>query len=246
MTYIAICDDYKEWLDKIEKACKCYLANHPNLKTEIVTFNDPKKFLEYLETNEKVKLSLLDIVMPDINGIEVARKIREKGYDTEIVFLSTSDEWGMQGYQVKAMDYLIKPFVQSEFDATMDKALKLIKAPPAKKMPINGENGRMVMIEVEKIIYIESQRNSRLIHTEDGDYYEMKRTLQVLTDELNKLYPEQFVSPIRGYVINMNFIREIAPDSIVMTDNSRIFIKANTYRKFRDFYMEWSFDKEDK
>ena len=212
----------------------------------MIVFNDPQKLLDYLEQGGKAKLALLDIVMPGINGIELAKRIRERGNDTEIVFLSTSNEWGMQGYQVKAMDYLIKPFTQSEFEATMDKVMKLIKAPPAKKLTVNGENGRMVMVEVEKIIYVESRRNARSIHTEAGDFLEMKKTLQALTDELNQLYHDQFVSPIRGYVINMNAIREISPDCITMMDNSRIFIKANTYRKFRDLYMEWLFDKEDK
>lgn len=244
MINIAICDDHKEWRDKIEDACKIYFENHPNLKVRTVTFHDPQALLEHIENGGKVRVALLDIVMPGISGIDVAKKIRERGDETEIVFLSTSNEWGMQGYQVKAMDYLLKPFVQSEFDAMMDKVIKLIKAPPAKKIALCGENGRMVFAEVDRIIYVESQRNRRLLHSEDGDFYEMKRTLQALTDELNRLHPDQFVSPIRGYVINMDAIREIAPDSIVMKDGFRIFIKANAYRKFRDFYMEWAFERE--
>ena len=243
MMHIAICDDYSEWIVAIENACKSYFDRHSNVKAELVTFDDPQKFLEYLESGGKVRLVLLDIVMPGMSGIDVAKKIRQRGDETEIVFLSTSDEWGMQGYQVKAMDYLLKPFGQEEFDATMDKVLKVIKAPPSKKLAVNGENGKMSFVEVEKIIYVETQRNCRVLHCEDGDVIEVKRTLQALTDELDRLYPDQFMSPLRGYLINLNAVQEISPEGIVMKDGSRIFIKSNSYRKLRDFYFEWTFEK---
>jgi len=244
MTRIAICDDCKEWLDAIENACRTYFERNSTVKAELVTFDDPKKFLEYIEAGGRVRIALLDIVMPGMSGIDVAKRIRERGDETEIIFLSTSDEWGMQGYRVKAMDYLLKPFDRGEFEETMSKAMKMVKAPSVKKLAVNGENGKTIFMDAEKIIYAESQRNSRRIHSEEGDFHEMKRTLQALTDELNSLCPDCFTSPIRGYVVNLNAIREISPEGIVMADGSRISIKANTYRKFRDFYFEWMFERE--
>lgn len=246
MTCIAICDDKKEWLSAIENACKSYFDRHSNVKAEIVSFDDPKKFLDYMEAGGKIRLALLDIVMPGVSGIDVAKRIRERGDETEIVFLSTSNEWGMQGYQVKAMDYILKPFGQEEFDATLDKVLKVIKAPPSKKLMVNGENGKIIFVEVEKILYVETQRNCRVLHCEDGDVMEMKRTLQALTDDLEHLYPDQFMSPLRGYLINLNAVQEISMDGIRMKDGSLVFIKSNTYRKLRDFYFEWAFEKGEK
>ena len=244
MIRIAICDDRPEQLEHIQTLCETYLSEHTGIEASVMPFDNPIAFLHKLDKIGSVDIALLDICMPGISGISVAKEIRTRNDKTEIIFLTTSDEFAMEAFSVKALHYILKPFAEKEFFDALDKAMKMICAPAAKKMHISGENGTIYTIEVNKLLYVESLRNSRMLHTVSGTYSETKRSLQTLLDELNALYPDQFISPYRGYIINLNVVSSLDPTGITLKDKTVIPLKAGTFRKIRDLYFEWSFHKE--
>ncbi len=244
MIRIAICDDRPEQLEYIQSFCETYLSEHASIEATVLPFDNPMSFLDKLDKVGSFDIALLDICMPGISGISVAREIRTRSDKTEIIFLTTSDEFAMEAYSVKALHYILKPFVKEELYDALDKALKMICAPAAKKMHISGENGTIYTIEVNKLLYVESLRNSRAIHTVSGVYSETKKSLQTILDELNRLYPDQFISPYRGYIVNLNAVSSLDPTGITLKDKTAIPLKSGTFRKIRDLYFEWSFHKE--
>ena len=244
MIRIAICDDRLDQLEYIQALCETYLSEHANIEATISAFPNPMNFLDKQEKIGGFDIVLLDICMPGMSGISVAKEIRAKSVKTEIIFLTTSDEFAMEAFAVKALHYILKPFTKPELYDALDKAIKVLCAPAARKMHLYGENGTIYTLEVNKLIYVESLRNCRTFHAVGGTYNETKRSLQVILDELNKLYPDQFISPYRGYIINLNAISSLDPTGITLKDKTVIPLKSGTFRKIRDLYFEWSFHKE--
>ncbi len=245
MVRIAICDDNEKQLDVIRGVLENFLSKHSDTECSVVTFNKSFEFLEKLEKAARYDIVLLDICMPGFSGIEVAKTIRRLDETTEIIFLTTSDEFYAEAFSVGALQYLRKPFLQSDFDKAMDKALKIISAPSAKKIQIYGDRSAVHSVEVNKILYIESFRTYRTVHTTQGDYNDTKRSVQAYTEELNSLYPEQFVSPIRGIVINLYNVTEVTPEGARMKDGTIVPVKLDGFRKLRKIFLDYLFRKED-
>lgn len=246
MIRISICDDRSDQLEKIYSSCKAFFDKNPNYIVEISMYENLSQFLDTIERQGGCDIALLDICMPGISGVSVAKEIRKRKDHTEIVFLITSDEYAVEAFSVNAAHYLLKPFSQKDFDTAMQRVLEKITAVTIKKMGINGEGGSVHAINVNDIIYIESFRNGRSVYTKEEVYTETKNSLQTLLDNLEQICPGQFVSPYRGYIINYDAVTSISMNGITLKNNIIIPIKSGSYRKLRDSYFDWSFGEENK
>lgn len=120
---IAICDDRSEQIEIINNAVNQYFRLLNDVAVEVETFDRAFDFL-YAHEKNKFNIVLLDICMPGMLGTDVAREIRQRRDNTEIVFLTTSDEFAVDAFQVKAAHYLLKPFTQSDFDEALDRVMQ--------------------------------------------------------------------------------------------------------------------------
>lgn len=244
MISIAICDDRPEQLKLIDAACRRYFLENTGFEVEIFPFAAPMDFLDKMEQVGGYDIALLDICMPGMSGIDVAREIRARKDSSEIIFLSTSNEFGSEAFAVSAVHYLLKPFSKADFDNAMNRAMQKINEAPVKKILLNGKNGAIHRIDVNQILYIENVRNWRSVYTSAGTYDETKRSLTSLLEELEALCPRTFVSPYRGYIINFAAVNSITAEGIVLKGGTFIPIKSGTFRKLRDSYFEYAFAKK--
>ena len=105
---IAIVEDQRQEADILKKLLSDYAATHDR-EFAVEWFDEPKKFLDAFDG--KFDLVFLDIQMPDINGMDVARKIRERDTDVIIVFVTNMIQYAVEGYSVQASDFIVKPAV---------------------------------------------------------------------------------------------------------------------------------------
>lgn len=243
MLHIAICDDQETELQEIRRAAQDYFDRLSDHEAKFHIFQNPMDLLDHLEKGGQCDIALLDICMPGIDGIQIARQLRECRDKTEIVFLTTSREFGVEAFAVKAAHYIIKPFAQSEMDEALSRAMKPFSVREPKKIVLQGESGILRIIEADKILYAENFRHHRAVYTADEELKETRRTLTVLAEELNQLCPGLFIQPYRGYVVNQNAIRAVTKEGILLQNGARIPIKGGDFRKVRDAYVEWAFQK---
>ena len=144
---------------------------------------------------------------------------------------------------MKAMRYLHKPLVEAEFYEALDNVLRLVNAPAGKKIQIFGESGAIHGIEANKILYVESFRTYRMVHTLSGSYKDTKRSFGMLLEDLNKLYPDRFVSPVRGYIVNFENVTSVTIDGITMRGGEVVPVKSGSFRKLREMYLDYLFQK---
>lgn len=202
--------------------------------------------------NEKqVDLIYLDIQMPGLNGIELAR-ILNKGADApRIVFTTAYEQYSLEGYKVDALDYLLKPFSYEEFLRTANKAeayVRLLSRTDADATGGEQDKDRYlflkveyqwVRIELDDITYIESLKDYVRVHLRSDDRGVM--SLTALKDLEEKLPPQRFMRVHRSYIVALDKIVSMTKHS-VRVGNIDIAV-GNPYKEaFNRFLEKWTRD----
>ena len=127
MLRIAICDDETRFLHQAANFVQEYLHGHPELSGHIHTFRYGQELLYQVEETGGFDLYLLDIIMPGPNGIQTGLQLRELSNSGEIVYLTTSSDYAVDSYSVRAFYYLLKPLEKKRLFEVLDAADKKLK-----------------------------------------------------------------------------------------------------------------------
>ena len=119
---IAIVDDLESEAQQLSGFIKKYCEEH-FIRVQIHNYENGSKLLDGQQTSS-YDLIFLDIYMKDMNGLDLARKLRTCGYDNLIIFSTVSTDYAVNGYSVQAFDYLVKPYDYNRFQKTMDRCME--------------------------------------------------------------------------------------------------------------------------
>jgi DNA-binding LytR/AlgR family response regulator len=241
MLHIAICDDQKEHRKVIRSFTEYYIENH-NIKASIRDYDNALVFLEELDQIGGFDILLLDICMPGILGTEAAKEIRLRGDKTEIIFLTTSNEFAVDAFALKATHYLLKPFTQTQFDEAMDRAVTKFTNGQVMKITLKLENGMLQLIDINDIHYIESAGHIQRVYMENGVYKDARCSLARLAEELEKVSPKQFINPYKGYIVNQKVIRTIEPKQMELLCGKCLPLSRGNFRQIQDAFIEFQFN----
>lgn len=236
---IAICDDLTQEVEIIKKATIEYFQSK-NLTVVIETFHHAFDFLDAYD-KKKYDMVLLDIVMPGVLGTDIAREIRMKQDKTEIIFLTTSNEFAVDAFEVKATHYLLKPFKQDVFIEAMNRALSNMDRSQKKVIQFKGTKGVVQTIDLDSISHIESNAHHQFVFRFDGAPIETVQTLTELFNRLNQVSPEQFIRPYKGFIVNQHAIASIQNDCIVLKRGIHIPIPRRTFNSIKQTYFDYMF-----
>lgn len=164
---IAVCEDQVEEQDKIKRMIEHYCTY--KVLIDVKVYSSGEALLQELDRNFDV--IFLDIQMPGISGLETAATIRKTGSDVMLIFLTGYDDFALQGYEVQAFRFLLKPIQKEVFEEHMEKILEnLFKS--RKKAIIKTKTATHFM-ELNKIHYLEKEEHKVKIVTDEGDLYSM-------------------------------------------------------------------------
>ncbi|HJD24580.1 MAG TPA: LytTR family DNA-binding domain-containing protein [Firmicutes bacterium] len=181
---------------------------------------------------------LLDIIMPHLNGIDVARKVRERGETAEILFLTTSREYAVEAFGVKASGYLIKPVQKADFEKEMLNCIRNLAPDENPAILLKAKEGIRRM-HIREIVMVESFNHSRVCILSDGTKVETSATLSSLYERLRE-YPCFFL-PHRAYIVNLDYVNGLTPTELMMADGRRVPVSRNIYPKLKEAYMRYAF-----
>jgi DNA-binding LytR/AlgR family response regulator len=229
---IAVCDDSPEDIRKLSETLYAY--NDAFLITEY--FNGETLLADCLEQEILFDLLFLDIYMPDLNGIEIAAKIRAAMKDVIIIFVSSSNEHYPEAFNVFAFNYIIKPVNQGKLFPLLDQALKnMVKERRYQiQFSYRAKNYR---IYCRDILYIESRDKIILFHMMDNT------TLQCyakLGEIMKQLPGELFIRCHQSFVVNIYHITEATENQYCIRD-SVISISKKYQKEAKDKYFEYLF-----
>lgn len=124
---IVICDDDEFFLNKLNGYISKILSEK-QVNKKILSFKSGEEFLRYYEKSKDIDMVFLDILMKDITGIQVAKKIREQDTSMQIFFVTSISRYIMEGYNVRAANYLIKPVKYNTLYRELNKTMKFIQS----------------------------------------------------------------------------------------------------------------------
>ena len=218
---IAVCDD--------EEAQRVYLvetvsewAKRNRHLTEIRQYADAKSFLFDYSAEKDFDILLLDIEMPGMNGIELARTVRSENQAVQIVFITGYYEYFSDGFDVSALHYLIKPADEQKLCAVLDKAAGNL-AYRQRSVLLSTSDGE-IKVPLADILYVESENVYIIVHTVHGDY----RTRMALS-KFSEQLDETFYKVHRSYIVGLKYIKKITRTDVTMINGETVPISRGLY-----------------
>ena len=154
MLRIAICDDEKKQLNEIAALLNTYLQSHPGLDGQMELFQSGAALLERAEAEGGFDLYVLDILMPKLSGIDTGRRLRALGEGGEIIYLTSSNDFAADSYDVRAFFYLLKPVEEGKFFQVLDGAVEKRNRRQSSAVVVTTVDGpRRILLE--NIRYVE-------------------------------------------------------------------------------------------
>ena len=154
MLRIAICDDEAQYVQQIKNFLQECLHGHPELSGQIDSFSLGRELLYQAEESGGFDLYLLDIIMPGLNGIQTGRQLRQLGDGGEIIYLTTSPDYAVDSYSVRAFFYLLKPLEKGRLFEVLDAAVKKLDDRRSKAVLIATKDGPRRLL-LDQILYVE-------------------------------------------------------------------------------------------
>lgn len=233
---IALIDDNQEFIQDFgQMLMKGFRTVGVAALVEI--YPDALSFEVALPQGHSYDICFLDIEMPGMSGMELAKRIRQRKGQEILVFLTAYSEFIRAGYEVKAFDYLVKDQAGREIDSLVKRLLCEINEISQKVYVIETQS-RIEKINHSDIIYIDKRGPySRFVLT-DGEVQERK----ALKDVLNSLGAGEFLLVERGYVINLNHMKRVLSRTVELSDGTKIPVgrthMKELKKKIQEYWME--------
>ena len=233
---IYICDDtendclrLKHNLDTYQKTIR---ANYLISEFTVTTFFSGEQLLQtWNRNNIKPDLLFLDIYMTGGNGIDVARKLRNDGFDGGIIFTTSSKEHAMASYDVNALYYLQKPYTHSHFLNAMDKCKSILNA--SARCFRGFIRRKEYVIPYHEIVCFEISGHSVILHRMEDSltfHLSMKEILSEVSDI------SYFLPCGKSYLVNLNYVDTCIDLNFILKNN---FIVPIPYRSKNDVITAW-------
>ncbi len=211
MIRLAVVDDDANYRSEIKKLLERYESEN-GVKFNILEFTDGDEILENYKPD--LDMILFDIEMEFVDGMTAAQKIREVDQDVTIVFITNMPQYAIKGYQVGALDYILKPLNYYAFSQTMQRAIGRRKTSD-KKYIVAGERGVKQKIDASEIRYGEVINHDLIFHTTGGEI-NAKGTMRETMKELEGL---DFFQCNKGYLINLEYVDAMSGNDVVIGED---------------------------
>ncbi len=228
---IAVCDDCQEDMQRME----AFLQGH-----DVRTYFRAEELLADVEEKRlHFDLYLLDIYIEDsMNGIEMAKRLRSLDADAVLCFVSTSNDFYREAYDLYAVQYLLKPAQGKEVSRLLERVAGSLVRDREQRLSFKwrGETG---MIPYGKILYISSRGHTLFIYCKDGTVQECTGKL----DELeHRICGNVFCRCHQSFLVNLYHVENLRGKELVISD-SRIPISRRYYEQVKKRYQEILFEE---
>lgn len=251
MLHLMICDDEKTQLSLLETFLKEWAAKR-KYETEIRFCQNAGQFLFFQEEKGKTDILLLDIDMPGMNGISLAHKLREKGEAVQIIFVTGLSDYVLEGYDVEAVSYLIKPVEKEKLFSCLDKAAERCRREePALLLETAGGVAR---VKVRDVCYLESDAHDTQVHcigVPDGrggkkgalaagqvQVIRSKMGIHQL-EESFKQVSGAFFKTHRSYLVNLSYVSRIGRKDVVMDTGEALPVARGRWEALNQAYLNY-------
>lgn len=237
---IAICDDNLLELENTKKLVSSYYQNI-QVNVEITCFDNPVNLIRLISmpNNTGYDIYFLDMIM-QINGIETATKIREVAKDAIIIFTTTSTEYAVDAFTVKAYNYLLKPITIEMITKVLDDLSIHFNYRTLNTFNFKTQALNILTIEINQVCYIESIDRRIVIHLVTGEQITSTALRGKFLDAIPFKYENyNFIACHGSFIVNMNYVKAIEDGSFVMKNGFIVPIAKRNFAAIKKEYIKY-------
>ena len=239
MMRIAICDDQKSERETLKHFLKQYFSK-TDYACQIDEYAGGEALVaDYEEDGGNWELVFLDIFMKGMDGMQAARAIRKMDAQVPLVFLTSTPDYALEGYDVRAIGYLMKPLAVERASALLRNFLQQEYSGPQQTLLVR-EGARGARISYREILYVESRNTTLRVHTLNGQEHRIYRKLDEVEQELAG---RTFLRCHQSFLVNLAHVRAAERDHFVMSTGEPIPLRQRDAKKLRDAYFSYLFQQ---
>lgn len=235
MLHVAVCDDERIVLRELEEEVREWARSEGEV-CSVETFASADAFWFIWEERKDLDLLLLDIEMPGMDGMELARRLRQAEECINIIFVTGNPDYALEGYDLEAVSYIMKPVRRERLQAALGRARDRIARRAAVLVPLSG--GEVERLYVSDICFLESDGHMSFVWKKDGTRLVSKMGIQQLEQELLNC-SDAFFKPHRSYFINLDHVERIGKKDVRMRNQMLVPIARGKWEPLNQAYMEY-------
>ncbi len=228
MIRFAIVEDTQSDFDLLSGYMDRY-AQENALQIQVTRFTNGLNFIE--EYKPEFDIIFMDIEMPHLNGMDAAHRLREIDMNVAIIFVTNMMQYAIQGYEVNAIDFIVKPVTYFNFAQKLKKALVRIGRNEERTVVLKDED-HSVVVDVKDIYYVEKDKNYLVYHTAKGQFRE-RGTLQ---EALDSLADAGFSKCYTSVMVNLAHVAELGTDTLTVHGD----VLPVSRRQKKDFMLDFT------
>jgi len=210
---VCICDDEETSAAYLSELVTAWGKTRA-FSVQQTVYPSAEAFLFAWDAGSAADILLLDIEMPGLNGVELARRIRGSDRAVQIIFVTGYMDYLADGYDVEALHYLLKPVDAGKLYAVLDRAVQRLAE--RRESLLVEYNGCLYRLPLHEIRWAEVQGNYTTLHA--GRDYTLKKPLKELASRLD----DSFFRTGRSYIVNLRFVQSVSKAEVVLTDGSKV------------------------
>lgn len=228
MYHIAIVEDEAAFAAQLQEYLDKYQEEN-DIRFKVSVFEDGEDILK--DYQPLYDIIMLDIEMPRLNGMQAAEQIREQDTDVTLMFITNMAAYAIRGYEVGALDFVMKPINYYTFSMKLTRVLKRTKQKAQQEILLTLPDG-VKKLNVQQIYYVEVQNRMLSYHTDEG-VFEMRGTMQSVEQ---MFAPYAFAKCNHWYIVNLKHVSEVRKTTAIVAGhelevsrrNRTTFLKALT------------------
>ncbi|NLG93221.1 MAG: response regulator transcription factor [Clostridiales bacterium] len=240
MLQIAVCDDNLDELSHLVQLINSYrLSKH--LNCEYAVFPNGFDLVSLLEKGKRFDIYCLDILMPGFSGIDVAKEIRTFDKTATILFFTSSPEFALESYSVKAINYVLKPISKEKLFSAFDELLEQIKVEKKDDAIIVKSSEGIQKILISNLVFAEVIGRNVLYHLLSGKVIECTDSFSSVCNHLLKY--GCFVKTHRSYIVNMQYVDTIENHRVTLQNLSSVPVAQGKAREIKKQYLDYQMEE---
>ena len=229
--YIAVCDDEQADLNEIAEMTR-EICREEQVSAAISCFGSAKELLDEVQNGRKYHLLLIDVLMPELDGMELARVLRRQEEKASIVFISCNREMALQGYEVNAVRYLAKPLKKRKLKEAVSFCYEKLKKNRELLLPVDGS---MRKVSPKDIYYVEIDGRKSKIRMEKEEW----NASCSITEMEELLEGQGFVRCHQSFLVNCRCVRTFRTSFMELTDGRRIPVSKHRVKEVRQIFFDY-------
>lgn len=241
MLRVAICEDTPAEAAWIKELLKRYCAKRPQYELTAAAehFSSGAALLDALAGGRSFGIYLLDILMPGMDGIALARALRAEGRREPILYLTSSTDYAVEAFSVRANNYLLKPVSEEAFFTAMDELMPTL-APKVEKTALIPTAEGDCRIPLSQICYVEVTGHTLHYYLARGKVLHSK-VLRIPFEQAaaELLADPRFLRPHQSYLVSAAYVSRMTGRDLLLSDGTQIPISRLRLNEVRTAYMEY-------